>query len=126
MLGATSGITALVVFNFAWNMAPIVGWQQAYIIVTLILGVLLAIAFFYIEVKVAKSPLLPFEVFTADNAFVLSCLACGWADFGIIYFYSWQILYTLRGITPILGAAYYTPIVSCLTSACVSLRHPEQ
>lgn len=80
-------------------------------IVVLILGTLLVPTFFYVEIKVAKYPLIPFDLFTADNAFVLGCIALGWSCFGIWYYYSWQILYTLRGVTPILGAAYFTPLV---------------
>lgn len=110
MLGAAVGITALVLFNFSWNQAPIVGWQSPYIIVTLVLGVLFVPLFFYIEIKLATYPLLPFDVFTSDNAFVLGCITCGWACFGIWYFYAWQVLYTIRGVTPILGAAYYSPV----------------
>jgi hypothetical protein len=110
ILGAATGITSLVLFNFAWNQAPIVGWQSPYIIVTLIIGILLMPIFFYVELKVVKYPLLPLDVFTADNAFVLGCVACGWADFGIWVYYTWQILYTLRGVSPLLGAAYFSPL----------------
>jgi hypothetical protein len=67
--------------------------------------------FFYIELKVAKYPLLPFDVFTSDNAFVLGCVACGWACFGIWYYYTFQILSTIRGVTPILAAAYFSPLM---------------
>ena len=111
ILGATTGITALILFNFAWNQAPIVGWQDPGVIVTLILGALLMPAFFYIEVKVSKHPLLPFEVFTPDNAAVLACVACGWSCFGIYYFYSWQIIYNIRGVSVLLGAAYFSPLI---------------
>ena len=110
LLGATTGITALVLFNFAWNQAPIVGWQSPYVIVILILGVLLMPLFFYIEIKVAQNPLLPFDVFTANNAFVLACVACGWANFGIWVFYLWQILEILRGTSPLLAVAYLSPL----------------
>ena len=79
LLGATTGVTALILFNFAWNQAPGVGWGSPYVIVTLILGVLLMPAFFYVETKVARNPLLPLQVFTSDNAFVLGCVACGWS-----------------------------------------------
>jgi hypothetical protein len=127
VIGAVSGITALVLFNFAWNQAPIVGWQSPYIIVTLILGVLSMPLFFYIELRVAKYPLLPLNVFTTDNAFVLGCVACGWAAFGIWYYYTWQILYTVRGITPIMGAAYFSPlmisgIIAALTTGYLLAR----
>ena len=82
LLGAIVGITALVLFNFAWNQAPIVGWEKAYVYVTMIIGILLIPAFLYIEFRVAKSPLVPFESLTVDVGFVLACIACGWASFG--------------------------------------------
>lgn len=81
ILGATVGITALILFNFAWNQAPIVGWDNPYIIVTLILGTLLFPTFLWIELKVAAEPLIPIDVFTSANAFVLACVSCGWANF---------------------------------------------
>jgi hypothetical protein len=81
LLGATVGITALILFNFAWNQAPIVGWNNPYIIVTLILGCLMFPAFLWIELKVADDPLIPIDVFTAENAFVLACISLGWGCF---------------------------------------------
>lgn len=109
-IGAVIGILALVLFNFAWNQAPIVGWQSPYVIVCLILGVLLAPAFFYYEIKIARHPLLPFDVFTSSNAFVLACVALGWGNFGIWVYYFWQTLLVLRNITPLLASAYLSPI----------------
>ncbi|CAK4030990.1 major facilitator superfamily transporter [Lecanosticta acicola] len=108
--GAIIGVLALVLFNFSWNQAPIVGWQEPYIIVTLILGVLLVPVFFYYEIKIAEHPLLPFDVFTSSNGFVLACVACGWANFGIWVYYFWQILLVLRGASPLLASAYLSPI----------------
>jgi TRAP-type C4-dicarboxylate transport system permease small subunit len=82
ILAAIVGITALVLFNFAWNQAPIVGWQRPYVYVTLIISVLLMPLFFYIEFRVSRNPLLPLDAFTSDTGFVLGCIACGWASFG--------------------------------------------
>lgn len=82
MPGAVVGITALVVFNFAWNQAPIVGWPRAYVWVTLIIGALLIPVFFYIELRWAPKPLIPFDALSVDVAFVLACVSCGWASFG--------------------------------------------
>lgn len=70
-------------FTFRRNQAPIVGWASAYIIVTLILGVALVPAFFYMELRISPNPILPVDVFTMSNAFVLGCIACGWGNFGI-------------------------------------------
>ncbi|KAK5029974.1 multidrug-resistance type transporter aminotriazole resistance [Exophiala sideris] len=82
--GAIVGITALVLFNFAWNQAPIVGWQKPYVYVLMIIGVLLVPVFFYIELRVSRSPLVPFDALTADVGFVIACIACGWSSFGLI------------------------------------------
>lgn len=79
---AVVGITALVLFNFAWNQAPIVGWSSPYVCVCLVLGFLLVPAFFLIEVKYASDPLIPFSALNSTTAFVLACVACGWANFG--------------------------------------------
>lgn len=111
LIAGAVGITALVLFNFAWNQAPIVGWNSAYVCVCLVLGLALMPVFFYLEIKVAPYPLIPFSVLNSTNAFVLGCIACGWANFGIWVYYLWQILETLRGASPLLGSAYLSPIV---------------
>lgn len=108
--GAFTGITALVLFNFAWNQAPIVGWQQPYVYVVLIISLLLVPLFFYIEVKLAPDPLIPFEALSSDVCFVLVCVACGWACFGVWFFYSWQFFEVLRGASPLLATAYVSPV----------------
>ncbi|CAK1366430.1 unnamed protein product [Cercospora beticola] len=110
LLGAVTGILGLLLINFAWNNAPIVGWSNAQCIVTLIVGVLLMPVFSWIETRVARNPLLPIEVFTASNAFVLGCIALGWANFGIWIIYLWQILEELRGASPLLASAYLSPV----------------
>jgi hypothetical protein len=81
--GGLTGVTALVLINFAWNQAVVVGWKQPYVYVCLILGFLFAAAFFLIEVRWAKFPILPLAVFNVDIAFVFLCTAVGWACFGI-------------------------------------------
>ncbi len=80
--GAVVGVLALVLFNFAWNQAPIVGWQKAYVYVCMFLGLLLVPLFFYVEFRVSKAPLVPFEALSADVGFVIACIACGWSSFG--------------------------------------------
>ena len=81
--GGLTGVTALVLFNFAWNQAVVVGWKQPYVYVCLVLGLLFAAAFFVIEMYWAQSPILPFADFNSNIAFVFACTATGWATFGI-------------------------------------------
>ena len=83
LLGATIGITAMILFNFAWNQAPGFGWEQPYIYVLLIVGILLFPVFFWIELKVSKHPLIPFDALSMDVSFVMICEMCGWAAFGM-------------------------------------------
>lgn len=82
LLGAAIGITALILFNFAWNQAPAYGWNQPYVITVLVLGCLLFLLFFWIELKHSKHPLIPFDALSMDVSFVMVCEMCGWAAFG--------------------------------------------
>lgn len=82
LIGATVGITAMILVNFAINQAPGFGWHHVYIYVTLIVGILMFPVFFWIEVYVAEKPLISFEALGTDVSFVLGCMACGWASFG--------------------------------------------
>ncbi|KAJ9134282.1 hypothetical protein NKR23_g10271 [Pleurostoma richardsiae] len=116
--GGLTGVTALVLFNFAWNQAVVVDWQQPYVYVCLILGVLFGAAFFYVEVYWAKSPILPLSSFNADIAFVFACTATGWACFGIWVFYIGQVALDIGGNTPVQMAAWFIPVIpSGLVSA---------
>lgn len=87
LVGATVGITAMILVNFAINQAPGFGWEQVYIYVLLIVGVALFPVFFWIERSVAKKPLISFEALGTDVSFVLACMACGWASFGMSFFF---------------------------------------
>lgn len=109
--GALTGITGLILVNFAWNQAPIVGWEMPYVYVTLILGIILLAVCFVIEVRFSPQPLVPFDALSSDVAFVLGAVACGWASFGIWVWYTWQFLLELRGASPLLGSAQFVPVV---------------
>ncbi|KAK3075554.1 multidrug-resistance type transporter aminotriazole resistance, partial [Teratosphaeriaceae sp. CCFEE 6253] len=112
VLGGAVGVLALVLCNFAWNQAPVVGWQEPYVFATFIAGILTIPAFFYIELRISPLPLLPLEALNADVAFVLACLACGWASFGIWFYYTFQTFLLLRPASrnnPLLTTAYMAP-----------------
>ncbi|KUL82424.1 hypothetical protein ZTR_11227 [Talaromyces verruculosus] len=71
VMGAALGVTGLVLVNIAWNQAPVVGWQKAYVYVLLIVGFMFLAAFIYYEVSVSKQPLIPFETLNTDVCFIL-------------------------------------------------------
>lgn len=107
--GSITGICGLVLINFAWNQAPIAGWGNPYIYVLLIVGFIFMGAFAYVESRIAKFPLIPREVLTADTGFLLACVALGWASFGIWLYYFWQFLEGLRDITPFHASLQFIP-----------------
>ncbi len=107
-LGSIAGVAGLVLLNVAWNQGPIAGWDTPYVIVLLILGVLLLIAFCLIERKVSQ-PLVPFRSLSGKAGFVLGCVALGWSSFGIWLLYLLQFLQVLRGISPLLSGAQFAP-----------------
>ena len=119
LLGGLCGVTALVLINFAWNQSGVVGWSKAYVYICLILGFLFISAFFFVEVRVSSSPLIPFKALTSDVAFVLGCVACGWSCFGIWVFYLWQYFEILREDTPLLAVAHISPVA--ITGALASV-----
>ncbi len=65
---------------------------------------------FFIELRVATSPLIPFDALSTDVAFVLGCVACGWSCFGIWVYYLWQFYGQLRGASPLHAAAWTIPV----------------
>ncbi|KAF4309795.1 hypothetical protein GTA08_BOTSDO01838 [Botryosphaeria dothidea] len=105
------GITALILINFAWNQAVVVRWQEAYVYVTLIIGLALVPGFFYVEIYISPSPLIPLEAINVDVAFVLSCLACAWGYFGIWIYYIWQQFEVFHGLSPLHASAWKIPMV---------------
>ncbi|KAK4115104.1 MFS general substrate transporter [Canariomyces notabilis] len=65
--GAYFGVGGLILFNFAWNQAPLAGWSEPYEIVLLVVSVLHLLAFCYWELKVAKEPILPFNIWNSPS-----------------------------------------------------------
>ncbi|TRX91887.1 hypothetical protein FHL15_007206 [Xylaria flabelliformis] len=108
--GAVTGVLSLVLFNFAWNQATIVGWATAETIVPLVLSLAIFGVFAWVEIKISAKPLLPFDAVNADVGFVLGTVACGWATFGIWILYFIQILQEIRHLSPLLTVAWMTPL----------------
>ncbi|KAL1296488.1 hypothetical protein AAFC00_000001 [Neodothiora populina] len=109
--GGASGVTALVLFNFAWNQSLVTTWNEPDVYVCLILSFLFLAAFFYIELRLASYPILPVAVLTSDIPFVFGCTAAGWSTSGIWLFYVTQICLNIGGHTPIELAAWLSPIL---------------
>lgn len=116
--GCLTGVSSLVLFNFAWNQGPVVSWQTPYTYILLIVGVLLFVVFIVIEQRVSH-PLVPFSALKIDALFTLACIVCGWGSFGIFVYYAVDLLQVLRGINPLLTAAQVSPIA--ISGLCAAI-----
>lgn len=122
LLGTATGVAGLVLFNFAFNQALVVGWQTVYVYVLLIVGIILIGAFLYNESK-AIYPLLPTSVFHLSGTLILLSLAFGWASFGIWVFYLNLFNQNIRRYTPIFTILTYLPAGAAGIIAAFSSAH---
>lgn len=109
LFGSAAGVSALILFNFAWNQGPVVGWTQPYTYSVMILGILAFVVFIFIENR-ATHPLIPFGVLKIDSLFTLACIGAGWSSFGIFVLYTWSFLVQFRHQTPLLSSAQFSPV----------------
>ena len=109
-LGCATGVSGLILFNFAWNQAAVVGWSTVYTYVLLIVGILLLGAFAVVELKYAKKPLVPLAGFQGEAALALGVVAAGWASFGVWVFYLWRLIENIRGYSALAACAQNAPV----------------
>ena len=109
-LTITSGLI-LVVFAITDSSGAPDGWKTPYIIVTLILGVLILGAAFYIEGWIAKSPLIPFELFNVPYIKPLFVgLFFSYGCLGIFLLYATLYMQDILHATPLQVSAWYVPM----------------
>ncbi|KAI1324252.1 major facilitator superfamily-domain-containing protein [Xylariaceae sp. FL0255] len=112
-LGLVTVVPGLVLVVYAFSdggNAP-KGWRTPYIYITFIVGVLLLATFVYVEGWVAAQPLLPGAMFKARYMKRLCCgLFCSFGIYGVNLFYSSYYLQSVLHTTPILTAAWFTPL----------------
>ncbi|KAK6839742.1 hypothetical protein PG995_006999 [Apiospora arundinis] len=101
----------LVIFAFTGGSGAPEGWRTPYVYVTLLIGVLFLAAAVYVEGWVAAQPLFPAEVFRPKGMkrLVVSLFCC-YGVFGIYLFYVSYYLETVLHNTPLLTAAWFTPM----------------
>jgi len=109
-LGSATGVGGLILFNFAWNQAAVVGWPTPYTYALLIVGILLLAAFAFVELKIAKNPLVPLAGFKGEAALALAVVAAGWGSFGVWVFYLWRLIENIRGYSALAACAQNAPV----------------
>lgn len=126
-IGTLLGVTGLILFSFAWNQASVVGWQEAYVYVLLIIGVLLIIAFAISQSHVAK-PVLPNSLWTRKGFTpVVTAMSFGWMSFGIFLYYTTIFILTVHKKLPLTAVAQMVPLVigGAFATASVGIFIPK-
>ncbi|KAJ5935516.1 hypothetical protein N7466_005063 [Penicillium verhagenii] len=121
-LGASLGVSGMILFNFAWNQAATVGWQVPYNYVLLIVGILIIGAFLYVESKAAY-PLLPRSVFKGETGWVLGCVCAGWSSFGVVVFYFYAVMTNIESNTGLLVTAKFSGVAisGAIAAVCTGI-----
>jgi MFS transporter len=109
-LGCFTGVSGLILVNFALNQAPLVGWDTPYVYFILIIGVILTCGFFYVELYMTDQPLLPVRGLQPQALLALACIAAGWASHGIWIYYLYMFQMRLRHLSPLLTTAGLVPV----------------
>jgi hypothetical protein len=118
--GMMAGVCSLVLFGFAWVQADRVGWEQPYIWVALIMSVVFAVLFAVIERFYASKPLVQRSVQSWEIFLILVAVGAGSSCFGILIFYGWQFLQSLKLVSPLVVSclvaehSFYCPLTSTL------------
>ncbi|KAF2004345.1 MFS general substrate transporter [Amniculicola lignicola CBS 123094] len=117
--GTITGVSGLVLINFALNQAPLVTWMNPYIGTLLGVGCLFMAAFIYVELYATDYPLIPIRGLQKDAVFALTCIAAGWGSHGIWAYYLYLFLEHLRGHSALLTSAETSPVA--ITGICFAL-----
>lgn len=107
-IGSVTGVSALILINFAFNQGPNVGWDKVYVYVLLIVGFLL-IVLFYLSIKKVSTPIVSPDAFRGETGAILGTIAAGWSSFGIWLQYSFEWSKYVDGRKPIMRAVEFIP-----------------
>ncbi|KAL1836177.1 hypothetical protein VTJ49DRAFT_5474 [Mycothermus thermophilus] len=109
--GAYLGVGGLILFNFVWNQAPIVGWDTPYIISLIIISILHSVLFCYWETRVANEPILPFNIWNAPSFGILIIIIFfSFMSMGIYFWYMDIYMQTIPGDSLIQTGVQYLPL----------------
>ncbi|KAF2460251.1 major facilitator superfamily [Lineolata rhizophorae] len=109
-LGTVTGVTGLVLINFALNQAPLTGWSEPYIPTLLVLGFVSLAGFVWVELRWVEHPLIPIHGLQVDAYYALACIAAGWGSHGIWAYYLYLFLEHLKEHSALLTSAETSPV----------------
>ncbi|KAI9068001.1 MFS general substrate transporter [Trametes sanguinea] len=122
IVGSVLGVSALFLFNFVWNQAPVVGWPTPYEYILLIVSILCAATFVFWEARIAKEPVLPLSIWTRPSFGAIVAVVClSLMGFGVFLWYLFLWNTNLRGYSLTATGASVAPfILTAGTMAVIS------
>ncbi|KFX88787.1 hypothetical protein V490_07397 [Pseudogymnoascus sp. VKM F-3557] len=119
-VGSYFGVGGLVLFNFVWNQAPVVGWKEPYEYALLIVATLHLVAFAIWESKFTKNPILPLDIWSVPSfgIMILSSFSA-FMSVGIVIWYIsiWNL--EVRHYTLLSNAAAFATLGVCGVAAAI-------
>ncbi|PTB66876.1 MFS general substrate transporter [Trichoderma citrinoviride] len=117
-VGSYLGVAGLVLFNFVWNQAPIVGWKNTYEYILLIVAIGHFAVFLIWETKWAVSPIIPFDIWAVPSfGALIIVLFFVFMSLGIYIWYVTVFLANLRNWDPVLLGCSFLPMAVSGTGA---------
>ncbi|KAL4955558.1 major facilitator superfamily domain-containing protein [Aspergillus filifer] len=97
LIGFLIGVFRLLLFEIAWNQAPIDGWSTPYVYTLLFVGFL-----------ILGNPILDASILNRHVEAVLLITGLGWSSFGVWFYYLFQFIQQFRGVSPLEPAVQFT------------------
>jgi hypothetical protein len=121
-VGASLGTVGMTLVCFAWNQAPLVGWEEPYVYALLVVGLVFLGAFVLWEGRMGEAGLVPLSIFTKEVLLVLLALWWGWMSFGTFLFYTSAFIRDVRGFhQPLVITAQMATLVPFGATAALAL-----
>jgi predicted MFS family arabinose efflux permease len=93
------------------SQAPLVGWDEPYEIALLVVSILHFTAFWYWETRVAKEPILPFNIWKSPSfGTLMLTIFFSFMSLGIYFWYMNIYMQTIRGDSLIQTGVQYLPL----------------
>ncbi|KAK7180064.1 hypothetical protein DPSP01_011192 [Paraphaeosphaeria sporulosa] len=107
-IGSFFGVGGLILLNISWNQAPIDGWSTPYVYVLLIVG-LIFLGMFALQERRAEHPIMDVSIFNGRVMGILLTTGLSWTSFGIWFYYIFQFLQHVRGLSSLESALQFGP-----------------
>ncbi|PNP39574.1 hypothetical protein TGAMA5MH_08593 [Trichoderma gamsii] len=113
-VGSYLALGGLILFNIVWNQAPVVGWDEPYEYILLIIAILHFALFILWEARYAKVPILPVDIWKAPSfSAIVVVLFLIFMSLGIYLWYVVVFLLNIRHYSAVILGCVWIPMAIC-------------